>query len=350
MYPPEIERSPYYFAIRRPVTITMIVITAVVFGILSYRLLPINMMPEITYPSLTVRTEYPGAAPEEVENVVTRPLEQALGVVKGLVEMSSSSRAENSDILLEFEWGTDMNQATQDVREKLDLVFLPEEVKPPLILRYDPSLDPMIRIGLTSDSLSLMQLRQVSEDIVKRELEKLPGVAAVKVEGGEESEIRISLAPGRLDLYNLSLEQVVRRLASENINIAGGRLQEGESELILRSLNEFQTVPEIGHIVIARNGDRVVRLDDIAEVRRVAKRRTSITRVAGRESVALELYRESDANPVSVSNLVKERIFGKGKPRPARIPRMKSERPKRAKFKPLAEVPVSYTHLTLPTN
>ncbi|HHE46495.1 MAG TPA: efflux RND transporter permease subunit, partial [Bacteroidetes bacterium] len=251
-------------------TITMIVLTAVVFGLLSYQLLPINLMPEITYPSLTVRTEYPGAAPEEVESAVTRPIEQSLGVVRNLVEISSSSRVEVSDVLLEFKWGTDMDRATQEVREKLDIVFLSEGVKQPLILRYDPSLDPMIRIGLTSDSLDLLQLRTLSDDIVKRELEKLPGVAAVKVKGGEEAEIRVEVDADQLDLLNLDMETVLQRLASENVNVAGGRLQEGETEFIVRTLNEFRSVDEISNIVIAFREGKNIRLGDIAKVSRRA--------------------------------------------------------------------------------
>ncbi len=310
MLPTEITRSPYHFPIRRPVTVTMIVLTAVVFGFLSYRLLPINLMPEITYPSLTVRTEYPGAAPEEVESAVTRPIEQTLGVVRNLVEMSSSSRAEVSDVLLEFEWGTDMNRATQEVREKLDVVFLSEDVKQPLILRYDPSLDPMIRIGLTSDSLDLLQLRTFADETIKRELEKVSGVAAVKVKGGEEAEIRVEVDAVRLDLLNLTMERIQQRLASENINIAGGRLREGETEFIVRTLNEFQDVEEIVNIVVdVRDGENI-RLKDIARVSRRAGEKTEITRVGGLESVEIEIHKESDANPITVSELLKKRLFG----------------------------------------
>lgn len=306
----DITRSPYHFSIRRPVTATMIVLTAVVFGYLSYRLLPINMMPDITYPSITVRTEYPGSAPEEVESTVTRPLEQSLGVVRDLVEMSSSSRAEFSDILLEFSWDVDMNRATQDVREKLDLVFLPEGVKEPLILRYDPSLDPLLRIGLTSDSLDPVLLRKISEDILKQEFEKLPGVAAAKVKGGEEDEIRVSVRSASLDQLNIPIERLIQRLSAENINIAGGRINEGESEFIIRTLNEFQSVEEIGDIAIISRANKTIRLRDVADVYRTTKERTSITRVAESESVEIEIYKESEANPIAVSELVKKRIFG----------------------------------------
>ncbi|NQT34376.1 efflux RND transporter permease subunit, partial [bacterium] len=308
---PDIKRSPYYFPIKRPVTVTMIVVTAVVFGLLSYRLLPINLMPEITYPSLTIRTEYPGAAPEEVENSVSRPIEQAVGVVRNLVEMSSSSRVEISDILLEFEWGTDMNRATQDVREKLDAVFLSEDVKPPLILRYDPSLDPMMRIGFTSDSLNLLQLRTLIDETVKRELEKLSGVAAVKVKGGEEAEINVAVDAARLDLLDLTMERVHYRLRSENVNLAGGRLQEGETEFIIRTLNEFRTIEEISGIVIDSRNDDYIRLSDIAEVTFRAGEKKTITRVGGLESVEIEIHKESDANPIIVSDMIKDRLYGK---------------------------------------
>lgn len=342
MLPGDITKSPYYFAIRKPVTVTMIVITALVFGLLSYRLLPINMMPDISYPSLTVRTEYPGAAPEEVETMITRPLEQSLGVVRKLVEISSSSRAAFSDILLEFDWETDMNQATQDVREKLDLVFLPEDAKTPLILRYDPSLEPMIRIGLTSDSLSLLSLRQIAEDNIKRDLEKLTGVAAVKVKGGEVDEIRISILPNRLDLFNIPIELVSRKLSSENINLAGGSLREGDAEYIIRTLNEFLDVKEIGRIVIRQDADRMIRLEEIASIQRIPKDKTSITHVNDLESVELELYKESDANPIEVSTLVMNRIFGMDREgeKPAIRKEFKGgERgPGRRKLKTLSEV------------
>ena len=320
----------------------MIVLTAVVFGILSYRLLPINLMPEITYPSLTVRTEYPGAAPEEVESAVTRPIEQSLGVVRNLVEISSSSRAEVSDVLLEFDWGSDMNRATQDVREKLDVVFLAEDIKPPLILRYDPSLDPLIRIGLTSDSLNLLQLRTLSEDIIKRELDKLPGVAAVKVKGGEEAEVRVEIDAAKLDLLDLSIETVLQRLASENVNIAGGRLREGSTEFIVRTLNEFQTVAEIGNIVIEVREAEMIRLSDISTISRRATERTTITRVGGEESVEIEIHKESDANPIAVSDIVKKRLFGVGEKKQREAKEIRGRRgggPEgRSELKPLKEV------------
>ncbi|HFE65005.1 MAG TPA: efflux RND transporter permease subunit, partial [Caldithrix sp.] len=174
------KQSFFRFTTTRPVAIFMIVTGILVFGWMSYNQLPLNLMPDISYPSLTVRTEYPGTAPEEVETTISRPIEEALGVVSNLYTISSVSKAGQSDVILEFNWETDMNDAIAEIREKLDLVFLPEDAKKPIILRYDPSLDPIIRLGL-SGGPDLFYTRYVAEEQIKRELETVDGVAAVKV-------------------------------------------------------------------------------------------------------------------------------------------------------------------------
>ena len=142
---------PDSFVTSRPVAILMVFLAVVVFGYLSYGRLPVSLLPELTYPTLTIRTEYPGAAPEEVENDVSRPIEEALGVVNGLENLSSISRADMSDVILELSWDTEISEATQDVLERLDLVILPEEARRPLILHYDPSLDPVMELSLAGD-------------------------------------------------------------------------------------------------------------------------------------------------------------------------------------------------------
>ena len=302
-------RGMFRFTTQRPVAITMIVIAVVVFGWISYQQLALNLMPNITYPSLTVRTEYPGAAPEEVETAISRPVEEALGVVTNLVSITSISKAGQSDVILEFNWDTDMDEAMAEVREKLDLVFLPEDAERPIILRYDPSLDPIIRLGLTGGE-DLMFTRYVAEETVKRTLETLPGVAAVKVIGGLEEEIRIELNEQQLTLLGLDIQQVRQRLTQENVNLAGGELREGQTAYIVRTLNEFRSVEEIGNITIGFQGGKEIRLRDIARVYRTHKDREIITRLNGQESVELEVYKEGDANIVAVARLVREKIFG----------------------------------------
>ena len=225
----QIRSNFYKFTTERPVAILMVVIGFFVFGLISYQELPLNLMPDMTYPSLTVRTEYEGTAPEEIETTISRPVEQALGVIDNLVNISSVSKAEQSDIILEFTWDTDMNSATADIREKLDQVFLPEDAKRPIILRYDPSLDPIIRIGLYGEA-GLTRLRYIGEEQIKRALETVDGIAAVKVKGGLEEEIRVELDEQKLTLIKMNIQTINARLAEENVNLAGGNLKEGETE------------------------------------------------------------------------------------------------------------------------
>ncbi len=299
----------YGFTTTRPVAIFMIVIAVCVFGMVSYDQLALNLMPDISYPSLTVRTEYPGTAPEEVETTISRPIEQELGVVSNLVSISSISKAGFSDIILEFTWDTDMSAAVQDVREKLDQVFLPPETKKPLILRYDPTLDPILRLGLYGE-MSLFAQRYIAEEEIKRELETLDGVAAVKVRGGLEEEIRVELDERQLVLLGLDIQEVNSRLAQENINLAGGNLKEGQTEYLVRTLNEFRNENEIANLAVGRRQGVDIRLKDVGTVTRTNKEREVITRVNGKESVEIEIYKEADANIVTVAAAVKNRIFG----------------------------------------
>ncbi|MFQ5674788.1 MAG: efflux RND transporter permease subunit, partial [bacterium] len=299
----------FRFTTSRPVAILMVVIGVVVFGWISYKQLPVNLMPDISYPSLTVRTEYTGTAPEEIETTISRPIEQALGVVNNLVSISSISKAGQSDVKLEFTWDTEMNQATADVREKLDQVFLPQEANRPLILRFDPSLDPIMRLGLYGDA-SLIYLRYLADEEIKRILEMIEGVAAVKVKGGLEEEIRVELNEQQITLIGIDIQQIKNRLSQENVNLAGGNLKEGQTEYLVRTLNEFKSVDEIKNVVIGNWNGREIKVRDVANVSRTFKDREIVTRLAGKESVEIEVFKEADANIVAVAKRVKERVFG----------------------------------------
>jgi len=299
----------FKFTTTRPVAILMVVIGITVFGYISYKQLPLNLMPDISYPSLTVRTEYAGTAPEEVETTISRPIEQALGVVDNLVSLTSISKAGQSDIILEFSWNTDMNKATADLREKLDQVFLPLEVKRPLILRYDPSLDPILRLGLYGEQ-SLFYMRYLAEEDIKRKLETIDGVAAVKIKGGLEEEIRVELNEQKLTLIGINIQQIKNRLAQENINLAGGNLKEGQTEYLVRTLNEFRSVEEISDVVIGTWNEREIKIRDVGVVKRTHKEREIITRIGSDESVEIEVYKEADANIVAVAKRVTNAVFG----------------------------------------
>ncbi|MHC4824717.1 MAG: efflux RND transporter permease subunit [Planctomycetota bacterium] len=300
----------FALGVRRPVGMGMIVAAAVVFGFISLSKLPVDLLPPINYPSLTVRTTYSGAAPEDVEERVTERLEDVLSTVGNLVRISSSSRAETSEILMEFAWGSNLPFLVQDVRERLDRVFLPNGVEKPLILRYDPSLDPVLRVALSGGE-DLVRLRDIAESEVERQLEGLPGVAAVRVKGGLEDEVHVLFDPQKLARYGISGEDIRQRLVDENLNVPGGKLEEGSVEYVVRTLNQFRSLEEIRALPVLNEGQTVVKLEDLATVTRSHKDRDVIQRVAGAESVEIAIYREAGANIVAVAEAVREKLFGK---------------------------------------
>ncbi|MDA1275422.1 MAG: efflux RND transporter permease subunit [Verrucomicrobia bacterium] len=299
-----------HFTTNRPVAVMMVFTAAVVFGFFSFKRLPVTLMPELNYPTLTVRTEFPGAAPEEVENEISRPIEEALGVIGGLNKISSVSRSGLSDVVLEFNWGTEMSKATQEALEKLDLVFLPREAERPLILHFDPSLDPIMELSLSGEGdrfpgeEGLRRLRRLADLEIKRLLEPIKGVAAVRVRGGLEEEFHVLLDKSKIVRSGLSIQTAIDRLRQENINVAGGTLKEGRAEYMIRTLNEYQTLDEIRDTVVMRYQDRAVRIRDLGSVVSAHKERQIITKTDGAESVQIDIYKEADANMVAVAKEV----------------------------------------------
>ncbi len=294
-------------SIRRPVTVSMVVLAVIVFGLVSLGRLRVELLPNISYPSLTIQTEYPDAAPAEVEQFVTRPIEEAVGVLPGLERVKSVSRPGQSEVTLEYAWKTKMDIAALDVREKLDPVELPVSAEKPTILRFDPSLDPIMRLRVSGSS-NLLTLRRVAEKLVKKELEALKGVAAAKVNGGLEEEIHIDIDKGRLAALGIPITQVTARLAGENVNVAGGSLTDEESEFLVRTTNEFQEVDEIGDVCIGYYQGRPILAKDVAVIESGHKERDTITRLNGEESVEVAIYKEGDANTVSVASAVRQRL------------------------------------------
>jgi HAE1 family hydrophobic/amphiphilic exporter-1 len=305
-------------SIRRPVTVFMTTLGVVLFGLVAASRLSVDLLPDISYPSLTVRTDLPDAAPGDVEQFVTRPVEEGVGVVPGLVRLHSISRPGQSEVTLEFASGTHMDLASLAVREKLDLVGLPREAKRPAVLRFDPSLEPILRLRLSGGG-NLQRLRRIAERTVKADLEGAAGVAAVKVIGGEEQEIRVEADAHKLAAVGLTLADVSRRLAEENINLAGGSLTEGQSEYLIRATNQFMDPEEIGRVILASRPDGVVRLSDVATVGRGAKDREVVARLDGSEAVEISVYKEGDANTVAVARAVKRRMNRLQLPSPMKL-------------------------------
>ncbi len=321
--PPELDRGLLALSTRRPVAMLMVVATIVVFGVISFNQLPRNLMPDISYPSVTVRTDFPGAAPIDVEDRISERLESVLSQVKGLRRISSVSRAEVSEIIMEFSWGTNMGQATLEIREKIDQAYLPDEVEKPTILRYDPTLDPILQLGFyrelpegrskksASEQVDdLIELRIRAEEIIEKDLELIPGVAAVEIRGGYEREIRIDVDEDKLTANQVDLNLVSSRLREENQNLASGIIYEGEQALIVRSVNEFQGLEEIRNIVLKRINNVPVRLDSVAKVYFGYKDPEVLTRFNGNPCVKIDLFKEADANLVEVAKRVRDRIEG----------------------------------------
>ena len=295
------------FSIARPVTITMIFIAALVFGLVSLGRLDLKLLPEISYPTLTVQTEYPDAAPQEVESFVTRPLEEAVGVIAGLRNLRSVSKAGMSEITLEFAWDTEMDYAALDVREKVDLIELPREAEQPVLLRYDPSLDPVMRLGIYGDE-NLVRIRYIADRTIKKEVESLDGVASAKVLGGLEEEIQVVLDEKKLALYGIPISTVSDRLLQDNINQSGGKLRDRGAEFLLRTENEFKNLADIRNTIVSREQGRKIRLGDLGEVTRGYREREVITRINGKEAVEVAIYKEGDANTVEVAGRIQRRL------------------------------------------
>ncbi len=343
------------FSTRRRVTVAMMTLTLVLFGLISLSGLKVELLPDLSYPTLTVRTDYEGAAPTEVETLISQPAEEALGVVKGLRKLKSISRTGQSDVVLEFAWGTDMEQAGLDVRDKMETLQLPLEAKPPVLLRFNPSTQPIMRLALSAreggdgtDAVRrLMELRRYADDDLKRKLEPVAGVAAVKVGGGLEDEVQVEIDQRRLAALGISLDTVIQRLQQENVNLSGGRLEEGSQRYLVRTVNQFATVEQMGEMLLnpaggngsagASSGENrqlmtailgsrdpnviaalrsdsggggasPVRLKDVAVVRQGYSEREAVIRAAGNEAVELAVYKEGDANTVATADALEARL------------------------------------------
>lgn len=322
------------FSIKRKVTISMFTVAILLFGIVSLGRLKVNLLPDLSYPTLTVRTTFEGAAPIEIENLITKPIEEAVGVVKGVKKVRSISRTGQSDVVLEFAWGTEMDFANLDVISKLDAIQLPLQAKKPVTLRFDPTLDPVIRYALYFDTSTpdatdsdfqvdyaayeniddpnsitrLKQLRIIGEELLKKNLESSSGVASVKISGGLEEEIQVNIDQQRLAYLNIPIESVTSILSAENVNLSGGRLEEGSQQYLIRTLNEFRDLNQIRNVIVSTANGNTIYLKDVADVVQAYKEREAITRLDGMEAVEVAIYKEGDGNTVAVAEVVENRV------------------------------------------
>lgn len=298
-------------SVKRPVTVWMFMLAVMLFGMVGFSRLAVKLLPDLSYPSVTIRTAYDGAAPVEIEQLVSKPIEEAVGVVKGLRKISSISRSGMSDVVLEFEWGTNMDMASLEVREKIDTIELPLDINKPLLLRFNPNLDPIMRLAFSvpdADAEQLKQMRTFADEELKRRLEALSGVAAVRLSGGLEQEVHIELNQQKLSQLNLNADQIKRRINEENINLSAGKVIQGDKEYLVRTLNQFNSLEELGQVIVYRNEQTLVRLSDIAVISDAYKERSDITRIGDMESIELAIYKEGDANTVAVAKKLQDEL------------------------------------------
>jgi len=305
-------------AIKRPVTVWMATFAIILFGLVGLSRLAVNLLPDLSYPTLTVRTLYTGAAPNEVEQLISKPIEEAVGVVKGLRKISSVSKTGQSDVLLEFEWDVNMDITSLEVREKLDLISLPLDVNKPLILKFNPSLDPILRMGLqlsttddsqlSADANQLTAMRTFGEYELKRHIESLAGVASVKLGGGLEQQYHVLVDQHKLGQLGISSDRISQIIARENINVSAGKLIEGNTQYLVRTLNQFTHIDQIGQLVIYQDNDTIIYLHDVATIEDTFKERTDVTRINAKEAVELAIYKEGDANTVAVAQRIKDKL------------------------------------------
>ena len=297
-------------SIRRPVAVSMLFLAIVLLGAISFARLPIDLLPDIAYPRLVVQTTYPDVAPTEVERFVTEIVERQVSAVPGVERVESVSREGLSLVTLRFAWGTDMDFAVLNVREKLDAIReqLPELADRPAVLRTDPTSEPVMAISVSGVG-DLWVLRELAEEVFKRRLEQIDGVAQAAVTGGLEREIHVEVDPRRLDSYGLGMQQIADALEAANQSAPGGTIRRGRYRYALRTIGEFQEIDEIGAVPLGIPSDTtgvegVVRLRDVALVSDGFRDRESIARYNGREAVGLLVFKESGANTVRVAGQV----------------------------------------------
>ena len=296
-------------ALKRPVTTVMIVLLLVLLGGIGFMRLNLDMFPSMTYPGAAIIMDYDGVGPEEVENMVTRPLESAVSTVTNIETVDSVSSRGQSVVVAQFNWGTDMDMAVMDMRENIDLYseWFPDEAGNPMIVKFDPSLMPIMQLGVSGDT-DLASLKRIIEDRVNPRLERLEGVASVNLTGGTEREILIVFDETKLNNYNIDYSGVINTLAMDNVNISAGNVERGNKELLVRVIGQFDSVDEIRDLLVHQGSGQTVKLSEIAEVRDTYKEMQSISRLDGQSSISLSIQKETDANTVRVSNRVMDEI------------------------------------------
>jgi HAE1 family hydrophobic/amphiphilic exporter-1 len=298
------------FSVSKRVTITMVILIVMVFGFLSLSRLPLEMMPDISFPTITVVTQYSGVAPQEIERLVTEPLERTVSSVSRVKKVSSASSEGFSTISVEFEWGTNLDYAAQDIRDFIGRIkdYLPDGVQEPMVLKFDMSQLPVMLVGVSGIPDSY-KLRKFLEDNVQQRLQRLDGVAQLQVMGGRTREIQIAIDPLRLKGKSLAIDNVINMLRAQNMNTPAGYFTSYNTDYLLRAMGEFRNLDDIRNSIVGAAPDGTpVRLYEIAEVIDTYKESRSMIRMNGESSVFLIASKQSGGNTLKVSEKLNKEI------------------------------------------
>jgi HAE1 family hydrophobic/amphiphilic exporter-1 len=297
------------FSIERPITTYIMAAVAVLLGAISFYRLPVDLMPESEYPTISVRTGYPGVGPEEIETIISRPMERTLTSAPGVDRITSTSSEGSSSIRVMFTWGTNLDEAANEIRARIDRVrgTLPPEVEPPTLYKFDASQSPIMFLSLSGD-MDPRELRQFAEDEIQYRIERVPGVAAVDVRGGLKREIHVDLVLEKIRALDLSLAQVVSAIRAENMNLPVGPVNEGRYELLVRTQGEFQNIDQIRNMVVAVRNGVPVYVKDIAFVDDSWEEVRSLVRIDGRPGIRMSVRKQSGSNTVEVADNVNREL------------------------------------------
>jgi HAE1 family hydrophobic/amphiphilic exporter-1 len=296
------------FSIDRPVTITMIVLAIILIGVISLNKLSLDLMPDIDTPFLMIRTTYDGASPEEIEETVTRPIEEAVATVDGLDTLSSTSSEGSSLVKLEMEYGTDTDESKNDLRDLISRIedSLPDDAEDPQILSFDPNSEPIIEVAISGTDLET--LKNLAEDKFKTSLEKIIGVASVEVTGGLEREIQIEVDQEELISYGLTLDDIRSSITAATSNISVGSVDEGDKEISVRAIGKFDNLDLLENLIITTSTGIKVKLSDIALVKDGYEDVDEYSYLFGKSSIGLSVLKQSGSNTVQVAKKVKQEL------------------------------------------
>jgi len=290
------------FSVHRPIFTIMVVLIVIVLGGISLLRLPIDLMPDISYPTISVSCAYENAGPEEIEELITRPIEQALSAVPGVEELTSVSVEGSGTVRVTFTWGTDLDTAANDIRDRLDRIIdhLPEEADRPTLRKFDLAAFPILMLGASSN-LDPVQTRQIIEEQVKYRLERVAGVAAVDIRGGLEREIHVKLDPAKINALAIPLDQIITQIREGNVNIPAGTIEKGNFEITIRTPGEYTDLRQLQDTVVAVRQGVPIQVKEIAAVEDSWMKLTRLVRVNGVPGMWLSVNKQSGKNTVEVA-------------------------------------------------